>query len=91
MEHYNELTDAQKKKIKSNNTVFIVLGLIIPVLLPLLIIPIGLLFPGIFIGIPDSSTRLFAIIFVVVLFIYIISVFFLKDKKVHKILQGFEL
>lgn len=91
LEHYNELTDDQKKKIKSNNTLFIVFGVVIPVLLPLMIIPIGLLFPGIFIGIPENTIRLFTIIFVVLLLVYIISMMFLKDKKVHKILQGFEI
>ncbi len=89
LEHYNELTDVQKKKIKSNKIFFIVFGFVLPVLLSLMIIPIAILFPNIFIGIPESTIIIYVITFIVLLGVYIISMQFLKDKKVNKILKGF--
>ncbi len=91
LEHYNELTDVQKKKIKLNKILFIVIGFVLPGLLPMMIIPIALVFPNIFIGIPESTAIIFVITFVVLLGVYVISMQFLKDKKVSKILQGFEI
>ena len=89
--HYNKFTDAQKKKIKSNSIVFIFLEVVLPVLFLLMIIPYAIIYPDSFKDIPESTTILFAAIFVVFLLIYVFSRILLKDRKVHKILQGFEI
>ncbi len=90
MEHYNELSDFKKKKVKSNNTNFIVFVIVVPVLLSLLIILSIFIFPNIFMDIPKDTVRICVAIFVIFLMVYILMMMLLKDKEVHKILKGFE-
>ena len=90
-EHYNELSDAQKKKIKSNNSRFIVFKIAIPILCLLMIISFVLVNPNNIMDITDKTTQLFAFIFAVLIFVYITLMAHLKNKKVHKILNEFEV
>ena len=90
-EHYNDLSDAQKKKIKSNNSSFNVFKTAIPILYLLIIIPFVLLNPNIIMDSTDKTIQLFGFIFVVLLVVYITLMNHLKNKKVYKMLQGFEV
>jgi len=91
LEHYNELSNSQKERIKSNNTSYIVFVVIFPVLLPLVIILIALLSPNIFTDIPRDTVKIYVAISVTFLMVYILVMMLLKDKKVRKILQRFEV
>ncbi len=89
LEHYNELSDVQKMKIKSNHSLFRFLAVIIPILSPFIVIPIALLNSDQLREASESEIFLFAIIFGLLLVAHIFLMNYIKRRKVQKILQGF--
>ena len=91
LQHYNELTDVQKEKVKSNRSLFMFLTVIIPILCPFIVIPIALLNSDRYKEISEPEIFLFSIIFGLLLVAYIFLMNYLKRRKVQKILHGFEV
>ena len=91
LEHYNELSDSQKEKIKSNHVLFRFLAVIIPILSPFIVIPIALLSSDRYKEISEPEILLFAIIFGLSIVAYMFLMYYIKKKKVQKILQEFEV
>jgi len=89
LEHYNELSDSQKEKIKSNHLLFRFLSVIIPILSPfIVIIPIALLNPDRFREATEPEIFIFSVVFGLSIVAYIFLMNYIKRRKVQKILQG---
>jgi len=85
--HYNELNFDQKQKIKSNLNRFYVFGIVIPIFILIGIIIFVTLIQNGTIATPDNTIAIFTVVFLVLLVIYMILMFFMKEKNLRKILQ----
>ena len=88
LEHYNGLPDEQKKKIKSNETLFKIFGILLPVITPFIILIVFLLNIDFVSAISPSSLRIYGIILALFLFIYFFMMLSLKNKRTQKIVEN---
>ena len=91
LEHYNGLPDDLKKKVKSNETLFLILGILFPVIIPFIILIILLLNIDFISTISPSSLRIYGIILALFFFISFFIMLSLKNKRTQKILEDLKL
>lgn len=87
LKHYNVLSNAQKKKIKLNYTFYIAFGIVPVILISIFITLYPFVNQNFSKNIAFGTGLLIFIILSVIIVVYFISMMFLKDKKVHKILN----
>ena len=87
LKHYNELSDDQKQKIKTNFSRFFVFGIAFPTLILITILIFIMLFENGIIATPDMKIGIYTAIIILLLVIYIILMIILKEKKVRKIIK----
>jgi hypothetical protein len=91
LEHYNGLPDDHKKKIKSNETLFLILGIILPVITPFIILLIFMSNIDFAATISPTNLRIYGIILILFLFIYFFMMLSLKNKRTQKIVEDMKL
>lgn len=91
LEHYNGLPDEQKKKIKSNETLFKIFGILLPVITPFIILIVLLLNLDYVATILPTNLRIYGIILALFLFIYFFIMLSLKNKRMQKIVEDLKL
>ena len=88
LEHYDRLTENQKNKLKTNNVVNFILGIILPILLTIITIPIIVIYSVFFLKLSDALLTIFALIIATIMTIFIYAMTFLKGKRIQKIIEN---